>query len=514
MNIRIPTLALALAVGASFATDPRLEQGNAYAAQGEYDKAIAEYRAVLAEQPRNSEAYFAAGEARMMKKDYSGAIANYRLAYKYEPTMSAAYEGAAKVYEALGQKAKAEAERAKDPKNKPVEEVAQEAAPAAETAPAMMPIEAGTTAPTETAAETAPAPATAPAAETAAASAENASLAAPAEAATAAPAEVATQPASTPTPTAEPATAPVETAVAPAKTTAPAETAAAPAAEQAPAAAEPAPAAPTATLPEDPFERGKALLAEGKFKEAAPLWREVLAKHPGHAGAYFYAGVTRYEMGEMDKAEFNLKKGLSYKEEGNDANFYLACVYQKTKKEEQEKKALAAYLKKAAPDAKFRKQAEERFAALTKPQEAAAAVPEETAQATAEAAPATAPEATVATAESAPATTAAATPTSVPTDVPSVANANSLFRSGDLEGALQMYRSLLEKEISPDERYFSMLQMGNIYREMRDFHSAVTRYREVVQQFPDSDWATEAERAMEDAVWLEKHANELPRRAR
>lgn len=525
MNIRIPTLALALAVGASFATDPRLEQGNAYAAQGEYDKAIAEYRAVLAEQPRNSEAYFAAGEARMMKKDYSGAIANYRLAYKYEPTMSAAYEGAAKVYEALGQKAKAEAERAKDPKNKPVEEVAQETAPAAEAAPAMMPIEAGTTAPTETAAETAPAPATAPAAEIAAASAENASpaetaTAAPAEVATAAPAEVAAQPASTPTPTAEPATAPVETAVAPAVAAtepAPTETAAAPVAEQAPAAAEPAPAAPAATLPEDPFERGKVLLAEGKFKEAAPLWREVLAKHPGHAGAYFYAGVTRYEMGEMDKAEFNLKKGLSYKEEGNDANFYLACVYQKTKKEEQEKKALAAYLKKAAPDAKFRKQAEERFAALTKPQEAATdAVPEETAQATAEAAPATAaaPEATVATAETATATTTAATPTSVPTDVPSVANANSLFRSGDLEGALQMYRSLLEKEISPDERYFSMLQMGNIYREMRDFHSAVTRYREVVQQFPDSDWATEAERAMEDAVWLEKHANELPRRAR
>lgn len=507
MNIRISTLALALAVGASFATDPRLEQGNAYAAQGEYDKAIAEYRAVLAEQPRNSEAYFAAGEARMMKKDYSGAIANYRLAYKYEPTMSAAYEGAAKVYEALGQKSKAEAERAKDPKNKPVEEVAQKTAPAAEAAPVMMPIEAGTTAPTETAAEVAAAPATVPAAETAAAPAATA----PAETAAPATPEVQTASATATEPQKETAPAQTSPASAVAATEpAPTETAAAPVAEQAPAAAEPAPAAPAATLPEDPFERGKALLAEGKFKEAAPLWREVLAKHPGHAGAYFYAGVTRYELGEMDKAEFNLKKGLSYKEEGNDANFYLACVYQKTKKEELEKKALAAYLKKAAPDAKFRKQAEERFAALTKPQETAAnAVPEETAQATA----AAAPEATAAAAETATAATVAA-PTSGPSDEPSVANANNLFRSGDLEGALQMYRSLLEKEISPDERYFSMLQMGNIYREMRDFHSAVTRYREVVQQFPDSDWATEAERAMEDAVWLEKHANELPRRVR
>jgi outer membrane protein assembly factor BamD (BamD/ComL family) len=77
-----------------------------------------------------------------------------------------------------------------------------------------------------------------------------------------------------------------------------------------------------------------------------------------------------------------------------------------------------------------------------------------------------------------------------------------------------MYKSLLETEISTDERYFVTLQMGNIYRELRDFHSAVTRYRTVVQQYPESDWATEAERALEDAVWLEKHASELPRRTR
>ena len=37
---------------------------------------------------------------------------------------------------------------------------------------------------------------------------------------------------------------------------------------------------------------------------------------------------------------------------------------------------------------------------------------------------------------------------------------------------------------------------------------------EVVQQYPDSDWATEAQRALEDVVWLEKHASELPRRKR
>ena len=77
-----------------------------------------------------------------------------------------------------------------------------------------------------------------------------------------------------------------------------------------------------------------------------------------------------------------------------------------------------------------------------------------------------------------------------------------------------MYRSLLETELVPEDRYFVTLQMGNIYRELRDFHSAVVRYREVVEQFPDSDWATEAERALEDAVWLEKQASNLPRKKR
>ena len=89
-----------------------------------------------------------------------------------------------------------------------------------------------------------------------------------------------------------------------------------------------------------------------------------------------------------------------------------------------------------------------------------------------------------------------------------------MYADGYNEAALQMYKALLENEITPDERYFAMLQMGNIYREMRDFHSAVTRYRDVVREFPDSDWATEAERALEDAVWLEKHASELPRNKR
>ena len=491
MNIRVPFIALALLVGASFATDPRFEQGARFLAQGEYEKALGEYRAVLAEQPQNSDAYFAAAEVyiKMPKPDYSRALANYRLAYKFTPTMSAAYEGAAKVYEKLGQKAKAEAELAKDPKNKPPEPAATE--PVAEQpAQAAAPVAA---APAETAA-----PAAAPQAAPAEAPQPAAAPVAAQEPAPAQPAQTAAAPAP-----AEPAPAAAQPAAAPA-TAAPAAQTPAPAA--APQAASAAPA-----NPDDPFEKGKAFLAEGNYKEAAKMWREVLAKTPGHVGAYYFAGVTRYQMGEYDKAEFNLNKGKDYKDAGADVHYYLAQVYKATRKQDQEKKSLAAYIKKSAPNAQFRKDVEARLAEL---KNAAA----DSAKADANAASAASAANEAPAADAAPVEAAVAPAPSkispAPAKAYSVTRANELFKAGSFEEALQVYKVMLESEISPDERYFSLLQMGNIYRELRDFHSAASRYREVVQQFPDSDWATEAERALEDVVWLEKHASELPRRKR
>ncbi|SHK58407.1 Tetratricopeptide repeat-containing protein [Fibrobacter sp. UWH5] len=467
MNMKFSAFALACLVGFSFAADPRMEQGARFEAQGNFEMALGEYRSILAEQPKNAEAYFAAAEVRVKMKDYSGALANYRLAYKFDPAMSAAYEGAAKVYESLGQKAKAEAERAKDPKNNPAP--AEEVAAPVEPAPAAEPVKV---------AEPAPVAVEAPKAEPVA--------------------EAKPEPKVEPKP----------------------ETKVEPKAEPVKVAAEPAKEETAQALPSDPFEKGKALYAEGNYADAAKAWREVLKKTPGHAGAYFYAGLTRFQLGEYEKAEFNLKKGLEYKEEGNDANYFLACVYQKMNKSDLEVKFLANYMKKAAPNGKYRKAAEERLAEIKAAKAEASKTEEKIATAEAvkqdvkaermdkseKAVEASAPKAAEETEES----DVAAAPSAVPT----IANANLLFGAGSYEMALQMYKALLETEQNPEERYFTMLQLGNVYRELRDFHSAVTRYREVVQQFPDSDWATEAERALEDAVWLEKHAKELPRRVR
>jgi len=481
MNIRVPFIALALLVGASFADDPRFEQGARFLAQGEYEKALGEYRAVLAEQPQNSDAYFAAAEVyiKMPKPDYSRALANYRLAYKFTPTMSAAYEGAAKVYEKLGQKAKAEAELAKDPKNRPPEPAVTEPVAEQTAAPA---------APAATAPEQ-PAPATtAQASEQAPASVQEAAQAAPA-------AEQPAQAAPAPQP------APAQTAAAEPAQQTPAQ--AAPATQTAaPEAAQPAATAPAAEAsvanPDDPFEKGKMFLAQGKYEDAAKMWREVLKKTPGHVGAYYYAGVTRLKMGEYDKAEFNLNKGKEYKDGAADVHYYMSLIYKAQNKTDLEKKSLAAYIKKAGPNGEFRKAVEARLAEMKNaPADSTAPAGQEVA-----AAPETAPAATAQKIAPAPA------------KAYSIARANDLFKSGSFEEALQVYKVMLETELSPEDRYFALLQMGNIYRELRDFHSAASRYREVVQQYPDSDWATEAERALEDAVWLENHRGELPRRRR
>ncbi|MCF0220830.1 MAG: tetratricopeptide repeat protein [Fibrobacter sp.] len=484
MNIRFSAIVLSLAIGYSFAVDPRMEQGAVFEAKGNYEMALGEYRAVLAEDPKNSEAYFAAAEVRVKMKDYSAALANYRLAYKFSPWMSKAYEGAARVYEILGQRAKADEERAKDPKNhpEPVEETAVDAAAAPE---ATLAVSAPEEPKVDEPQKIEPAP-----------------VAEPKEEPKPEPAKVA----DSPKPVEAPQSAETPKAAEPPKAT----------------VAEAAPVEETKTLPADPFERGKILFAEKNYTEAAKAWREVLKKTPGHAGAYYYAGLTRFEMGELDKAEFNLKKGLEYKEEGNEANYYLSLIYQKNVKVELEQKFLVAYLKKASPSAQNRRNAEERLATLkAEKAEAEKAAEEKAAEAAAAESSKSAPVQS-APVQAAPAQTAAtagdqanalsAEETAVAE--PSIGNANLLLTSKNYEAALQMFKTLLEKEQNTEERYYSMLQMGNIYREMRDFHSAVTRYREVVQQFPDSDWAAEAERALEDAVWLEKHAKELPKKKR
>jgi len=93
---------------------------------------------------------------------------------------------------------------------------------------------------------------------------------------------------------------------------------------QKPAAGQPA--AYTYDSPE--FKAGLAAFDKKQWAESSKYWREVLKKEPGNPGAYYYAGVCRFSMGELDNAVINFNKSFDYPEKGFNANYYLGRIYE------------------------------------------------------------------------------------------------------------------------------------------------------------------------------------------
>ena len=395
-----------------------MEQGARFVAAGKYEMALGEYRAILAENPRSADAYFAAAEVRVKMKKYKDAVENYRLAYQCDPSMTEAYQGAAKAFKALGERdsANAELQKMKHPgakADKQDKSDRQEKATAKSGSKDKFDYSG------------------------------------------------------------------------------------------------------------DLFKKGRALYASKKYDEAGKVWKQVLAKEPGNPGAYYFSGVARYEAGEMDKAEYNLKKSFDYPELGYNAHYYLSLIYKQQGKADKEKAELEKFAElssnpSAVASAKARikvlsgdKGAPVEMAQPAKAQKnaPAAASSSSTAESSASATEASSGSVAVVPAPPAP-------PVSDDALKDSLALANTALKAKKLDDALALYRSFLElseNEDNDDDQAFALMQIGNIFRERRDFHSAVDRYREIVENHPDSEWASEAQRAWEDAVWLEKNADKLPR---
>lgn len=374
------------------ANEARFEQGARFEAAGKYEKALAEYRSILASEPHNARAFYAAGTVRFKMKDYKGAVANYELAFKYDAGMKEAYEGAAKAYEMLGNKKQAEAMRQKIGSPKP-------------------------------------APQTVPKNETS-----------------------------------------------------------------------------RFSYASEAFIKAKRAFDAKDYKAACSAARELLLKEPGHPGAYYYAGASRYELGELDKAEYNLKRSFGFPELGYNAHFYLSLIYRKQGKPKEEAAELEEYVKLSKNEsaiATAKARLEEILGAkkisVAETSEKNSPVSQDSAREVAVAAP----EKTVPV-EPKPAP-------KKPGEV-SMEQANDAYLQGDYAGALSVYQALQKRIRGENERAYLLFQIGNIYRVRRDFRSAVAKYREAVELYPNSEWAKEAERAWEDAVWQERNMEKLPRR--
>jgi len=110
--------------------------------------------------------------------------------------------------------------------------------------------------------------------------------------------------------------------------TTPATTVAASAASTAPATQTSATAASKFNYESPEFKAGLAANDKKNCSEALKHWRTVLSKDPGNPGAYYFAGVCRFNMGELDNAIINFNKSFDYPEKGFNANYYLGRIYE------------------------------------------------------------------------------------------------------------------------------------------------------------------------------------------
>jgi tetratricopeptide (TPR) repeat protein len=76
------------------------------------------------------------------------------------------------------------------------------------------------------------------------------------------------------------------------------------------------------------FKAGLAAYEKKNWGESVRYWRDVLKKEPGNPGAYYYAGICRFNMGELDNSVINFNKSFDFPEKGFNANYYLGRVYE------------------------------------------------------------------------------------------------------------------------------------------------------------------------------------------
>jgi len=76
------------------------------------------------------------------------------------------------------------------------------------------------------------------------------------------------------------------------------------------------------------FKAGLAAYEKKNWGESVKYWREVLKKEPNNPGAYYYAGICRFSMNDLDNAVINFNKSFDYPDKGFNANYYLGRIYE------------------------------------------------------------------------------------------------------------------------------------------------------------------------------------------
>lgn len=87
--------------------------------------------------------------------------------------------------------------------------------------------------------------------------------------------------------------------------------------------------------------------------------------------------------------------------------------------------------------------------------------------------------------------------------------ADLAYRKKDWKGAMAQYRKFVAQWPTHKESAWAHYQMANIYKASGNFESALNEYKRVIDNYPDSYWASQAKWKREDAIWRKEYEEVL-----
>ncbi len=96
----------------------------------------------------------------------------------------------------------------------------------------------------------------------------------------------------------------------------------------------------------DAFKQAVTAYKNGNYEQALQHIHTCLKANPGHAGAYYYAGLIRRRWNQNKMARVNFEKSLSYPQLGYNAHFYLGKIYGEEKEYQKAISHLEEYIRK------------------------------------------------------------------------------------------------------------------------------------------------------------------------
>lgn len=284
------------------------------------------------------------------------------------------------------------------------------------------------------------------------------------------------------------------------------------------------------------FTKGIELQLAGKEQEAFEQWRKVLQQEPGHPGAFYHAGVGRFNIGEFDKARYNFERSFDYPAKGFNAHYFLGRIAENQKDPARARRHYELYLQ-LTKSAQGIAEVKGRLAKLPLVEKKKESVPPPV---KAVAVPAVPPVSSGSSSSVLPVAkrgdaalkkvwnraeterkegnwaealerwsellercVTEGIDDAICRDA-CYALADTYYETGRLQPAADRYRLALDRWPHPQEDAWGWYQLGNASRGW-NHEEALKAYSVVAERYPESRWASPARWKREDAVWKLAH---------